>query len=403
MTGMGVVNPLGVGVEPFWERLVGGDRAIDRIGRFDPDGLPVSLAGEIRGFEPTALAPRRMVVKSDRFAHYALAASAMALEHAGLDLDHEDRSRVGISFGNNSGGWDICGRGFDEYYGEGPTMVNPWQATAWFPAAPQGFVSIRYGLRGHSKSFACDRASGASGLYFGVRSVRWDQNDVVLCGGAEAPLTRLGVAAHVSNGELSAGGDAATAYTPFAAGRSGLVLGEGSTVLVLEERAHALRRGAAVLGEVLAVEQRTGAPGDPGTLARATSAALVAGGTAAEEVDLVLPEGCGTPQGDATEAAALQRALGGIAASVPASVPKAAYGHQYGASAATELACGLLAGRDGVVPPTVSCSTDDDGSGLRLAGRSRHHDVDRFLLSAGSREGTAIALVAATGDGERAA
>lgn len=403
MTGIGIVNPLGTGVEPFWSRLLAGARGIGRIRRFDPEGLPVTLAAEVEGFSATTYVPKRLAVKSDRFAHYALAASSMALADAGLDLDREDRSRVGISFGNNSGGWDICGRGFDEYYGDGPTMVNPWQATAWFPTAPQGFVSIQYGIRGYSKSFACDRASGASGLYFGLRSVRWGYNDVVLCGGSEAPLTRLGVASHVSNGELSRSSDASGAYLPFAAARSGLVLGEGSTVLVVEERERARRRGAPILGEVRAVEQRTGRPGDPATLERATRAALVAGGVGADELDLLLPEGCGTPDGDRAEAAALHQALGAAAARVPCAVPKAAYGHQYGASAVTELACGLLAGRDRVVPPTVSTDPGYDACGLRLLGAAQPTDVHRILVTAGSREGTAAAVVATAGDVERAA
>jgi 3-oxoacyl-(acyl-carrier-protein) synthase len=166
ITGLGIVNALGTGHEQFWPALIAGRRAVAGITRFDPEGLPVSLAAEIHGFEASEWVPRRLMAKSDRFAHFALAASDLAVSDSGLRMDDLDLTRVGICFGNNSGGWDLCERGFSEYYGEGPTMVNPWQATAWFPTAPQGFVSIRWGLRGYSKSFACDRASGASALFF---------------------------------------------------------------------------------------------------------------------------------------------------------------------------------------------------------------------------------------------
>jgi len=392
ITGVGMVNPLGIGLDAVWTGLLGGASAIGPIRRFDPAGLPVSLAAEIPQFDPLAFVPRRLAVKSDRFAHYALAATDLALRDAGLDLAAEDPFRVGISFGNNSGGWDIVQRGFDEYYGQGPPMVNPWQATAWFPAAPQGFVSIRHGIRGFSKSFAADRASGSCALYFALRSIRWDHTDVVLAGGSEAPLTRLGVAAHVATGEVTRATDPSSAYRPFAPGRRGLVLGEGSTVLVLEELSHAVRRGARILGELLAVEQRTGAPSDPTSSQRATLAALAAADRVPDDVDLLLPEAVGTVQGDATEEEAVRRVFAQDGGALPpAAAPKAAYGHLYGASGATEVAVALAALRDRLVPPTVGASA---GSGdMRLSDRPLSADLDLALVNATSREGTAVATL----------
>jgi 3-oxoacyl-(acyl-carrier-protein) synthase len=274
-------------------------------------------------------------------------------------------------------------------------MVNPWQATAWFPTAAQGFVSIRFGLRGFSKSFACDRASDACAVFFALRAIRWGYNDVVLTGGSEAPITRLGVAAHVSTGELSRRLDPEHAYLPFDRDRNGLVLGEGSTVLILEELAHAKQRGARIYGEVLAVEQRTGDPEDPSALESALTSALRSAACVPEQIDLVLADGCGTVVGDRTEALALHRVFGLGRARPRVTVPKAAYGHLYGASFSTELACGLLAMDRGVLPPTVSTRSVSPDCDVRLVVEAIPAHLEHVCVNGRSREGTNVCLVAA--------
>lgn len=391
MTGIGLVNPLGIGRDRFWQSLLAGNSAIAPITRFDATGLPVRLAAEVRDFTPAEHVPRRLIAKSDRFAHYAMGAAQLALADARLAIEDLDPFRVGISFGNNSGGWDICQRGFEEYYQQDPTLVNPWQATAWFPTAPQGFVSIRFGIRGFSKSFACDRASGACGLFFALRSIAWDHNDVVLAGGAEAPVNRLGVASHVTTGELSTCPDPETAYLPFDRDRSGLVLGEGSSVLVVEELEHARRRGARIYAEIAAVEQRTGQPDDPAGLEGAARAALAGAGLAPEQVGLVLAEGCGTVAGDRTEAAALRRVFGD--GCPPVAVPKAAYGHLYGASFGAELAVAALAMEHCVLPPTVGTREVAPDCALPVTTEAAPAFVEHAAVLSTSREGTSVCML----------
>lgn len=393
VTGAGVVNPAGTDRERFWKAVREGADRVRPITRFDATGLPVHLAAQVDGFRTADLVPRRIAVKSDLFTHYALAATEEALLDAGLDLADHDPFRTGICFGNNSGGWELCERGFREYYGQGPTRINPWQATAWFPTAAQGFVSIRFGIRGYSKSVACDRASGASALHHGFRSIRWGRNRIVLAGGSEAPITRLGVAAHATTGELSTAERPDEGYRPFGEGRDGLVLGEGSTVLVLEDEPHALARGAAPLGVILAVEHRTGPPHDPEALTGAVTAALRAAGRTPAEVDLVLAEGCGTPGGDAAEAATVRAVFGD--GGVPVTVPRAGYGHQYGASGATEVVAALLAARDGAVPPTPGARGAAPDLGIDLVTSTRDLPVRLALITATSREGAGIAILVA--------
>jgi 3-oxoacyl-(acyl-carrier-protein) synthase len=396
ITGIGAVNAAGQDATSGWQTVLDGKSAIGPIKRFDPAGLQISLAAEVADFKPPKEISRRLIAKSDRFAHFALAATWQALADAGLDLTATDPFRTGISFGNNSGGWDICERGFVEYYQQGPPMINPWQATAWFPTAPQGFVSIQYNIRGWSKSFACDRASGGCAAYFGLRALRWGHNDMMLVGGAEAPVTRLGVGAHVSTGDLSRRTDPDRAYLPYSPDGSGLVLGEGSAVLVVEEASRAADRGARPYGELLAVEQRTGQPDDDSVLESALRAALAQAGRDPAQVGIILGEGCGSTAADRLEAEVLGRVLPGV----PVTVPKAAVGHMYGASTATDIAFALLAMRDGVIPPTAGAQADDQERYAPVPATALDREIDTAVIVSRSREGTNVVTVVGGGGGD---
>jgi 3-oxoacyl-(acyl-carrier-protein) synthase len=401
ITGLGVVNAAGEGVDPFWASLLAGGASLGPIGRFDATGFPVRVVGEASGFDAARVIPRRFAAKTDRFTHFALAASDQALAGAALDLDAEDRSRIGVWFGNTTGGWDICERGFAEYYEQGPDVVNPWQATAWFLAAPQGFVTIRHGLRGMSKSFSGDRASGAVALYYGTRAVAWDRNDVVLSGGCEAPVSPLSLLCFHSSGDLSEAADPSAAFLPFDHRASGLVVGEGGAVLVLEDADHAARRGAPVLGEVLGGAH--GTSGDAAGYAVVMTRALRSAGCGPGDVDLVLAEGCASPGEDRMELDALASALAGAGRPVPVAVPKAAYGHLYGGSFGTDVVCGLLAARDGMRPPTPGFEAGPVPAGLDVTAGAGPLPVERFLVASRSRYGSCVAMVfagrpAAAGD-----
>lgn len=397
VTGIGAVNAAGQDIASSWQALLDGKSAIGPIKRFDATGLQVSLAAEVAEFQPPKAISRRLLAKSDRFAHFALTATAHALADADLDLTAEDPFRIGISFGNNSGGWDICERGFVEYYQQGPPMINPWQATAWFPTAPQGFVSIQFNIRGWSKSFACDRASGGCAAYFGLRALRWGHNDVMLIGGSEAPVTRLGVGAHVSTGELSRRTEPERAYLPYSPEAAGLVLGEGSAVLVVEDAGRAAARGARVYGELLAVEQRTGPPQDGSVLEDALRTALDQARKDPGEVDVIFGEGCGSVGADLIEAQVLDRVVPGV----PVTVPKAAVGHTYGASTGTDIAFALLAMRDSVLPPTAGAQVDGPSRYAAVTATAVEHAVNTAVVVSRSREGTNVVTVVGKYDNGR--
>ena len=394
ITGIGIVNPAGIGKDDFWHNISSGNSAIRRITRFDSSEFPTQVAGEILDFEPADFVPKRLVIKTDRFTHYALAAAELALQDADLNLEQEDSYRVGVWFGNNAGGWDIAERGFYELYNDGANMVNPWQATAWFPTAAQGFVTIRYGIRGYSKSFVCDRASGASGLYFGVKSILQGHNDVVLTGGSEAPITRFGMTCYYETGELSAETNPDSAYQPFDRSRTGIVLGEGSTVLVLESLEHAQKRGAKIYGEILSGSATTDRTPDSGrALERAMHEALKEAGITPSAVDLLLAEGCGTQVSDRVEAQAIAAVFEQEAPQVPVSVPKALFGHLYGASCATEVACGLLAMETGQLPVMQAIEQSDPGCQLNFVTQPEARSVSRVMVNSRAREAVNFSFV----------
>lgn len=399
VTGIGVVNPSGQDLDAFWEAVTEGRSSIAPITRFPTAGCPVKVAAEIRDFRPQDFIPRRFIVKTDRFTHFALAAVELALADAKLDLARERRDRVGVWMGNDTGGWDLAERGFRELHQQGAAMVNPWAATAWFPTAPQGFITIRHDITGCSKSFVCDRATGGVALYFGLRAIRARHNDVALVGGTEAPLTPLGVLAYHETGEVSTDADPRTAYRPFDQRRRGLALGEGSTILVVESSDHARARRARVYGELESASMTFDRDPAGGTaMERALRRAIGGAGARPEDVDLVFGEGCGTQTADRLEARALSRVFAGHGANVRITCPKSVYGHLFGAAGPTDVACGLLASQTGRLP--VTAGLDRPEPGLRFVTRPTTGTVRRFVVNARSREGTNVAVVV-SGSGSR--
>ncbi|EOW9529291.1 beta-ketoacyl synthase [Bacillus cytotoxicus] len=393
ITGIGLVNPAGIGKEQFWDTIVKNKVSIKEISRFDTTGFPVKVAGEVEGFKIDDYVPRRLKAKTDRFIHYALGASKLAIEDSNLNLDEIDPYQVGVFFGNNSGGWDICEKGFYEYYKHGPLMVNPWQATAWFPTAPQGYVTIANGIKGYSKSFISDRASGASAIYFAARSIEMGHNNVILAGGTEAPITALGITCYSGTGDLSQVEDPDRAYRPFSNNSSGLVLGEGSTVLILEEMEHAIKRGAHIYGEILgSTASKNNNLKDSYVYAKNLRNTLEKSGFNASSIDLIFPEGSGVKGCDELELAALQAVFNTENPSLPVSVPKSNYGHLYGASFATEIACGLLGMETKKTPPFRQLQEVSNERSYELT-KEYSMNINNFLVNSIANDGTNISLL----------
>lgn len=215
-------------------------------------------------------------------------------------------------------------------------MVNPWQASAWYPAAAQGYIAIRYGIKGRSKTFVADRVSGFSALYFAISSILNEKNDVAIVGGTEAPITPFGVCCYYESGELSTSEEPDKACRPFDENSSGIVLGEGSTILVLEELEQAKKRGAKIYGEISGWAMNVGKYDDYESLEKCMKDAILKGELNNEDIDLLVPEGNGAKISDYVEKTAINNIWGKNHKKLKTIIPKSLFGHLYGAATATD-------------------------------------------------------------------
>ena len=297
-----------------------------------------------KNFPSPEFFPKRLLKKLDRFSHLALAAADMALQDGQVELEKEDLTRVGVFMGNALGGWEYAETELRDLYLEGLDGVSPYQATAWFPAAPQGQISIYYGLKGYSKTVIADRASSLMALGYAARTIRKGNVDMVLAGGTEAPITPYALLCCNTYGSLSTRNEeAAQAYRPFDKTRDGFVLGEGSGMVILEERDHALRRGAPIYGEITGYATNTDgyhrihAEPTGEQLAGAIKKALHESNVTVDEVDYICADGDATGSGDISETRAVKSVFGKRAYTIPISATKSMIGNLLGASGAVDL------------------------------------------------------------------
>ncbi|MFF7182944.1 beta-ketoacyl synthase N-terminal-like domain-containing protein [Streptomyces sp. NPDC008121] len=391
VTGIGIVNPCGTGTEPFFRAVLAGKPAITPLTRFNHTLSPAHVAGQIHAFPAHEFMTARQCAQTGPLAQFALAAAAMALSDAGLEAAAHDPLRCGVSLGIGSGSWSDLENGLDSLYRTSAPAMGRSVGTGWFAGAALGQISIRHALRGFSRTYAAGRASGASAVHQAVRSILSGRNDVVLAGGSEASLTPLGIAFHGAADSLAPSHDPATAYLPFDRQRTGTVLGEGSTILVLESAGHARQRGARIYGTIESSAMATTTPAADGT-ATALTASLTQAGLAPPQIGAVFPESCGTPHGDQNEAHAIRTALGTAAPATPLCTPKSLYGHLQGASFPTELACALLALRHGELPPCAPALVPDPALGITLVTQRQPLRSGTAAVLAHSHEGLSFAV-----------
>ncbi|HZF92583.1 beta-ketoacyl synthase N-terminal-like domain-containing protein [Streptomyces sp.] len=356
VTGIGVVAPNGLRTDAYWKSVREGVSVLDRITRDGCGHLPLRVAGEVRGFDPSALIEETFLVQTDRFSHFAMAAAGAALDDAGLSGIADDAPySVGVVTAAGSGGGEFGQRELQKLWGQGSRYVGPYQSIAWFYAASTGQISIRGGFKGPCGVVASDEAGGLDAVAHADRTVRRG-TDVVVVGAAEAPLAPYSMVCQLGYPELSTAEDPAVAYRPFTSGARGFVPAEGGAVLVVEDADRARRRGAAVRATVAGhAATFTGASRWDRSregLARAIQGALEEAGCAPEEIDVVFADALGTPEADRAEALALADALGPHGTRVPVTAPKAGFGRSYCGGPVLDIAAAVLAMEHGQVPPT---------------------------------------------------
>jgi 3-oxoacyl-[acyl-carrier-protein] synthase II len=369
VTGLGVVSPFGRGVEAFLAGLREGRSATRRISLFDPGDLPCQVAAEVPSFDPADVLEPEDQKRVGRVVPLSIAAAREALFDAGLvgEATLEERRATGVMIGSGAGAVDFAERQYEAYYRQGIRRVNPFAISSSVVGMVSSELSIHFGFCGPSHVLSNGCTSSTDAIGYALHAIRRKELPIVLTGGAEACITlgmmegfcRMRAATTAWNDRP------AVASRPFNRDRSGFVLGEGAYLMVLEDREHAMRRGARIYGEIAGygstcdAHHRVHMSHDGAESTRAMELALLSAVALASEVDYINLHGTATPQNDRVETLAVKSLLGERTASVPASATKSMIGHPQGASGAAGVAATLLAMRHGFLPPTINYRVPD--------------------------------------------
>jgi 3-oxoacyl-[acyl-carrier-protein] synthase II len=401
ITGIGAITPIGLGAAGLWDGLRRRLSAVRSITRFDPSAFKSRIAGEVEGFHPTDHIEERRARRLDRYSQFAIAASRMALADAGIDPRKEDLDRVGAMMGTALGGVAHGEQQYHNFLTQGPRAVDPALALTVFAGAASCNIAIEFGCTGPNATNGMSCASGAIAIGEAFRAIARDEADVMVAGGAEAPLAPLCFGAFAIIRAMSTrNDDPATASRPFDADRDGFVMAEGAAVLILEERSRALARGAPVYAEVCGygltndAYHMTAPRPDGSQAARCIRNALAEARVAPEEVGYINAHGSSTPLNDPTETSSVKQVFGDHAYRLAFSGTKGYYGHALGASGAIEAAICALASRRRWFPPTVNLSTPDPACDLdHVTGAGRALDPEYLVSNSFGFGGINAALV----------
>lgn len=384
ITGVGVVTSLGCEVETFWNALIGGACGIHPLSIMDTSRYKVHFGGDIPEFDVTGCVDAKEAKRLDRFTQFAVHAGAQAVTDSGIDFAATDRTRCGVILGSGIGGLNEIEEQIERLLTKGPDRVSPFTVPKMMVNAAGGNLSIRYGLKGPNFAVATACASATNAMGDALRSIRAGETDVVVTGGTEAAITRMGLAAFQNMKALSTRNDEPTlASRPFDADRDGFVLAEGAGLLIFEEFHHARDRGARIYAEVLGY----GTTSDAGHItapdpdgrgaAAAMREAIADSGFEPAAIDYINAHGTSTPLGDKAETRAIKSVLGEHASQVSISSTKGALGHSLGASGGVEaiILCKTL--QTQTIAPTINLDTSDPECDLDYTPRTaRRKKVD---------------------------
>ena len=399
VTGLGVISPIGLTVNDFWENLCKGRSGVRVVDRFRD--FSTWIAGTVEEFEPEKYMDKRDIKKTDSYTHYAHAAAVMAVEDAKLDLEREDRERVGVIIGSGIGGLDTIEKQFQVLLAKGPRRVSPFLVPMLIANMATGYVSIHYGLRGPNITpvTACATSTHAIGEAF--RHLQRGDADIMIAGGAEAPLTAIAFAGFCAARALSTRNEEPQkASRPFDRQRDGFVMGEGAGIVVLETLEHALSRGAPIYAELAGY----GLSGDgyhitaPDPEGRGAylcmERALKDAGLSPAAVDYINAHGTSTPLNDRVETLAIKNLFGEHAYRLAVSSTKSMIGHLLGAAGGVELVATLLTMRHGIIPPTINQEEADPDCDLNyIPNQACSREIDAAISNSFGFGGTNACLV----------
>ncbi|QTD41220.1 beta-ketoacyl-ACP synthase II [Sporosarcina sp. Te-1] len=383
VTGVGAISPVGNTAEASWEAVINGKSGIGPLTRLDSEQFPVKVAAEVKDFDIEEYIPRKDARKMDRFTHYALAASIMAMKDAELEIDEELAPRAGVWIGSGIGGMETHEQQFKTFQEKGYRRVSPFFVPMMIPDMASGQVSIHFGARGINSCTVTACASGTNSIGDAFEVIKRGDADVMITGGTEAPITTMAVAGFCANTALSLNPDPAMASRPFDKNRDGFVIGEGAGILILEEYEHAVKRGAKIYAEIIGYGS-TGdahhitAPAPEGEgAARAMQQALDEAGLRPDQIGYINAHGTSTPYNDLFETMAAKTVFGEHAYKLAISSTKSMTGHLLGAAGGLEAIFTVKALQEGILPPTTNYETPDPECDLDyVVNEARKVDID---------------------------
>jgi len=401
ITGIGAITPIGLEREGLWQGLKREKSAVTSLTRFDPSEFRSRNAAEVNDFVPGDHLEKKKAKRLDRFAQFSVVGAQMALADAELDLDREDKDRVGTMMGTALGGIGYAEAQLGVYLQRGLREVDALLALSVFGGASSCNIAIELGVRGPNSTNAMSCASGTIAIGDAFRQIQGGYADVMISGGAEAPLAPLCYGAFALIRAMSTrNDDPGTASRPFDKGRDGFVMGEGAAVVILEELGRANARGAHIYAEVAGfgttndAHHMTAPLPDGSQAARSMRLALADAHVEPGEIDYINTHGSSTPLNDSTETLAIKNVFGDRAYAIPVSGTKGYYGHALGASGAIEAAICALAFENEWLPPTVNLSNADDACDLNfLPGTGKQARVEHMLSNSFGFGGINAALV----------
>jgi len=365
VTGIGAVTPLGNDIETTWKGILEGKSGIGLLTRVNSDEYPVKVAAEIKDFNIGLYVDRKEARKMDRFTHYAIAASKMAVEDAKLLITEENAARIGVWIGSGIGGMETFESQFETFLSRGYRRVSPFFVPMMIPDMATGQVSIYLGAKGVNSCTVTACATGTNSIGDAFKVIQRGDADAMITGGAEAPITKMSVAGFCANTALSTNPDPETASRPFDINRDGFVIGEGAGIVVLEELEHALARGANIYAEIVgygstgdAYHITAPAPGGEGGV-RCMQMAIADGELSPQDIDYINAHGTSTEYNDKYETMAIKEVFGEHAYKLAVSSTKSMTGHLLGAAGGVEAIFTVLAIKESIMPPTINLQNPD--------------------------------------------
>jgi len=401
VTGVGLVSPVGIGTEDTWQAVRGGNSGIGPITAFDASQFACRIAGEVKDFDPHKYIEKKEVKKMGRFIQFAIAASECALSSSGLKVDAGNDEMVGVYIGSGIGGFDVIEREHRNLLEHGPRRISPFFIPATIINLASGYVSIRTGAKGPNSATATACTTSAHSIGDSFRIIQRGDADAMICGGAEACISPMGIGGFAAMRALSTRNDEPErASRPWDKDRDGFVVGEGAGILVLEELENAKRRGAHIMAEMVGYGMSADAfhvtaPSENGDGAfRVMRNAIRDAGIEPARIDYINAHGTSTAMGDRIETIAIKRCFGEYASKVAVSSTKSMTGHLLGGAGGLEAGITVMAIRDQVAPPTINYETPDPECDLDyVPNHARPMRIDYALSNSFGFGGTNGALI----------